>query len=739
MSKQKSINVIDKSKIKFDKSKLDLANKMWGNDNKVQECFNIIKMLVEQCMKLSENQKMTIITEYIQTFIMYAELCCKFAGGIQNGKTQPFTHQETQLMNESIGSLKIVLDKDPFHTRAIELYKIICLYFSVNIDDKKLATAILKNVLIYQPLDFQIHFNLALIYQKDNDLDTALIHFKTSCEILEKFLKEKEDVDKETKTELTKFVGKCYNSIGSIYFYSQNREMALIYFKKGLLSLPNDPDLYNQIGVTYTELRFVDKAIEAYLNAIKYVDNSSISDKVTLLSSIHMNMGLSRCYECDFVKGIECYNTALKYKPDLSLAFQNKLLDLNYISHLIKDPMYIANLHKKINNIYQKVITNYKESIPNYIIKNPKLQKIRIGFVSGDFICHPVSYFLSSILQNINYDKFEIYCFTIKVQQLGDLYPKCKWFIAKTLSSKDLAKLITDNGIDMLFDMSGQTGDNRLDTFALKPAPIQISYCGYPGTTGLNSMDYHLTDSYCDSENTQKYYVEKLVFLKNCFLNYNPPMDIIEFPKKLIQPFIKNGYITFGTFNRFNKINPRLIGVWEQILEKIPTCRFIIKTKEFLSPHLIEKFFNSFKNKNLIDRIEILDYSENLLTHLPDYNLMDIALDSFPYSGTTTSCEALYMGVPLITLFDSERGYHSQNVTTSLLKNSNLSEFVATDIPDYINKAVTVSQKDKNYFTNLKIQTREKFMNSPIWKREAFIQNFEETLTNLYINHPQFK
>jgi predicted O-linked N-acetylglucosamine transferase (SPINDLY family) len=536
------------------------------------------------------------------------------------------------------------------------------------------------------------------------------------------------------------------NGIGSIYFTIQDRELALYFFNLAAEIDPKDPDINNQLGVIYTELRITDKAIEHYERGIENYKNAHISvDKDMLLASMHMNMGLAKCYECDFTGAIECYNMALKYKPRLSLAYQNKLLDVNYISHLIEDPMYIARLHKNINKIYPEVIDNYKVGCPNYKVKELFLknnkgeliksgEKLNIGFVSGDFICHPVSYFIHSILKHLNYDLFNVHCYSSKVVKLDDMFPKCNWHVIRNKSEHEFKNLIQSHQIDILFDLSAHTGDNRLDTFVLKPAPIQISYCGYPNSSGIKSMDYRLTDKFCDNNASQKYYQEKLIFLKNSFLAYTPSIGIENLPPLSEQPCIKNGYITFGCFNRFNKINKMVIGVWEEILKKAPTARFIIKTKEFLTPKIKKQFLDSFKDKSVLSRVEILNYSDTYTEHLPDYNKMDISLDTFPYSGTTTSCESLMMGVPVLTNFDNVRHYHSQNVTTSLMKNSNLDEYVTVGQKEYIKKAVYYANNLEK-LTNLKQEVRDKFVNGHVCNYTEFTENFEDTLLTLYKTH----
>jgi protein O-GlcNAc transferase len=472
-------------------------------------------------------------------------------------------------------------------------------------------------------------------------------------------------------------------------------------------------------------------------------------------------MGLAYCYEINYPKAIECYNKALEYKPRLSLAYQNKLLDLNYISHLIEDPMYIAKLHFNINKIYEKVETNYKVSCPNYQINKELMswsgtdksqlqktlkRKIKIGFVSGDFICHPVSYFIHGVLRYINYDLFEVHCFSMKVLNINDMFPKSKFHVVKGTNPQELKTKIQACEIDILFDLSSQTGDNRLDTFILKPAPIQISYCGYPNTSGLKNMDYHITDKYADSDgvspgpggvvrpSTQKYYSEKLIFMDNCFLTYTSSLgnDIPALVET--QPCIKNGYLTIGTFNRYNKINDTVVALWERVLEACPNVRFVIKTKEFLTPKLKEQFLNTWKNKKLLERITIMDYSDTYTDHLPDYNKMDIALDTFPYSGTTTTAEALMMGVPVLTLFDSKRQYHAQNVSSSFMINCDLEEYVVFDEDQYIEKIKSFSENLET-LKDLKTSVRKKFLDGPISNHQQFTNEFEDKLITTYKNH----
>ena len=657
-----------------------------------------------------------------------------------------FNDIEKNTLYMSIAHIRKVLSIEPFHRRGMELFKMVFLYLTIFNPDAEENLVFLNQILIVDPCDYQLHYNFGFMYHRVHKLDNSIYHYKMAIGIIDLILSN-EKLEESIRLSMNQFKVKCLNGLGSIYFTVQDRDTALYYFNLAYEIDPLDPDVNNQIGVVYTELRITDKAIFHYTKGIENYKRAHISvDKDMLIASMYMNMGLAKCYECDFIGAIDGYNKALKYKPRLSLAYQNKLLDSNYISHLIEDPMYIARIHKSINKIYPLVIDDYKISLPNYNVKSNVLNckskgdllksgtKINIGFVSGDFICHPVSYFIHSILNHLNYDLFDVTCYSVKVVKLDGMFPKCKWHVVKNMSPEQLKKRIEQDNIDILFDLSAHTGDNRLDTFVLKPAPIQISYCGYPNSSGIKSMDYRITDNFCDSEKSQIYYQEKFIFMNKCFLAYTPSMGIENIPQISEPPCVKNGYITFGTFNRYNKINDMVIGVWEKLLLAAPTARFVIKTKEFLTQKLYDQFLNAFKDKSVLERVKILPYSDTYGDHLPDYNKMDIAVDTFPYSGTTTSCESLMMGVPILTLFDNVRHYHSQNVTSSLMKNCSLDEYVTYSQQEYIDKgAYFANNLDK--FKNIKNEVRSAFINGPVCDYTTFVNEFEDKLVNVYKNH----
>jgi len=700
---------------------------------------NIIKYLDELNPFVMNRHK----DEIKRTYYISAELLVRTVG--LNMSRQNFNDQERNTLYMAIAHVRKVLSIEPFHSGGMELFKMVFLYLTIFNPNVQENIVFLNQILVVDPCDYQLHYNFGFMYQRVNKLESSIYHYKLSLGIINLLIRCTKD--EGALTGLQQFKVKCLNGLGSIYFTIQDRDTALYYFNLAYDIEPSDPDVNNQIGVVYTELRITDKAIEHYMRGIENYKRAHISvDKDMLIASMYMNMGLAKCYECDFVGAIDGYNKALKYKPRLSLAYQNKLLDSNYISHLIEDPMYISRLHKSINKIYPVVIDDYRVSCPDYEVKKDILKfiskdelvksgtKINIGFVSGDFICHPVSYFIHSILNYLNYDLFNVTCYSVKVVKLDGMFPKCQWVVVKNMSNEDLKNRIQQDKIDILFDLSAHTGDNRLDTFVLKPAPIQISYCGYPNSSGIRSMDYRITDKFCDSKASQKYYTEKFIFMDKCFLAYTPSIGIDNLPELTEEPSIKNGWVTFGTFNRYNKINSMVVGVWEKILQRAPTARLAIKTKEFSSPKIKQQFLDNFKDKSVLDRVIIMPYSDTYTEHLPDYNKLDVAIDTFPYSGTTTSCESLMMGVPVLTLFDNIRHYHSQNVTTSLMRNCGLDEYVTKTQEEYIERAVWMANHPEE-LVGLKQKVRDAFVKGPICDYAGFTDEFENKLINTYKAH----
>nr|MCS5623220.1 hypothetical protein [Candidatus Neomarinimicrobiota bacterium] len=291
----------------------------------------------------------------------------------------------------------------------------------------------------------------------------------------------------------------------------------------------------------------------------------------------------------------------------------------------------------------------------------------------------------------------------------------------------DVVNLIKKDNIDILVDLSGHTEKNRLTMFTYRPAPIQVTWLGYPNTTGLSSIDYRFTDDISDPiGKADKLHSEKLVRLPKGFLCYQGNKSV---PINKDPPCLKQGCVTFGSFNNLNKMTPKTIKTWVRILQAVPNSRLLLKSTQLLDPAIKSKYLEVFNQEGISkDRIDLYSWLPEANSHLRLYDHVDIGLDSFPYNGTTTTCEALWMGVPVITMLGDR---HVSRVSASILTHIGLKEFIATDIDEYINKAVEYAN-NTDFLRLIRADLRHNMQNSDLCNAGAFTSNVEQAYQNMY-------
>ena len=351
-------------------------------------------------------------------------------------------------------------------------------------------------------------------------------------------------------------------------------------------------------------------------------------------------------------------------------------------------------------------------------------RRLRIGYVSPDFRRHSVAYFIEPVIAFHNREDFEIFCYSLAPVE-DEVTDRIRgyanhWTSIVGMSDAMAAESIREDGIDILVDLSGHTSNNRILLFARKPSPVQVSWIGYPATTGLSTMDYKIVDGYTDPPGlTDPYYTEHLIRLPESFLCYLPDK---ESPEVKALPALKSGHITFGSFNNFTKETPEVLALWSEMLKRIPHSRLILKAKSFTDGGSRDYVMGIFAGHGIDpERIELLAYALSFPGHLGLYNRIDIALDPFPYNGTTTTCEALWMGVPVITLAGNT---HASRVGMSLLSNIGLPEFVAKTSEEYL--AITVNLADDlNRLRSLRESLRERMNKSALTDSKKFIAGIE--------------
>jgi predicted O-linked N-acetylglucosamine transferase (SPINDLY family) len=298
--------------------------------------------------------------------------------------------------------------------------------------------------------------------------------------------------------------------------------------------------------------------------------------------------------------------------------------------------------------------------------------------------------------------------------------------IAKT-NDDAAAQLVRDDRIDILIDLAGHTSGHRLLVFARRPAPVQVTYQGYPNTTGLNQIQYRLTDALADPPGaTDACYAERLIRLPRTGWCYQPPDPA---PDVAPPPALSNGFVTFGSFNRLSKVSPAIAQLWSRVVSAVPGSRFVFKTFGLEDPATAEYVRGMFKQHGLEpDRLILLPPAPSALAHLEMYAQMDVALDTYPYHGTTTTCEALWMGVPTIALVGA---VHASRVSFSLLSNIGLADLAAQS-PDEFVEAAARTAGDVPRLAELRRTMRDRMRASPLMDAAAFCRDVEAAYRQMW-------
>lgn len=355
---------------------------------------------------------------------------------------------------------------------------------------------------------------------------------------------------------------------------------------------------------------------------------------------------------------------------------------------------------------------------------------LRLGYISPDFRRHSVGYFIEPVLKNHDKRLFEVICYSdvlapdMLTQKLSSY--ACKWHDISRLHDSDVYELVKSDRLDALIDLAGHSGFNRLPVLALKPAPKLVTWIGYANTTGLSTVDYRIVDSFTDPEGlTDSYNSEKLLRMPHCFLCFS---DAQSFPEITALPMLQNGFVTFGSFNNLAKINDFTVGLWAGLLQAVKGSRLILKSKAFNDAGVMEFTLARFYRHGIEQsRIALYGHLANYEEHLRLYNSIDIALDTYPYSGTTTTFEALLMGVPVLTLAGTT---HASRVSLSILCNLHLDYLVAFNEHDFISKAIKLTH-DINLLSKLRQTLRDKMKNSPLMDCEGFTRSYEKLLVEV--------
>lgn len=417
---------------------------------------------------------------------------------------------------------------------------------------------------------------------------------------------------------------------------------------------------------------------------------------------------------------VDTLRRALAAQPDLPQAASSLLMALCYDDR--PTPQKLAAEHRRLARVFEPPAAA-RATGPS-ATRDGTGRRLRIGYVSADFRRHSCAYFLEPLLAAHDRDAVEVCCYsdvafpdavTARLQALAH-----RWRVIAGADDAAVAAQIEADGIDVLVDLHGHTAGHRLALFARRPAPANLSWLGYPFTTGLAAMDFRITDARADPDGvTDALHTERLLRLAGGFLCYGPPPEA---PPVEPGPALRGGPLTFGSFNAAPKLSPSAARLWAAILRAVPGSRLLLKAKAFADPPTRARFAAALAAAGApAESVELRPWAATAEEALAAYREVDIALDPFPYNGTTTTCEALWMGVPVIALAGAA---HAGRVGASLLHMAGLPELVAANPGQYLAKAVTLAG-DAARRSALRFDLRARLRRSALLDAGRFAREFE--------------
>lgn len=638
-----------------------------------------------------------------------------------------------------------------------------------------LALGCYEKAVVERPLYAEAYCNMGVIYKNRGDLEAAIACYERCLTVSPNFEIAKNNMaialtDLGTKVKLEGDINQgvayykkalYYNwhyadamyNLGVAYGEMLKFDMAIVFYELALHFNPHCAEACNNLGVIYKDRDNLDKAVECYQMALSIKPNFSqslnnlgvvftVQGKMDAAASMiekaiianptyaeaYNNLGVLYRDVGNISLAIEAYERCLQIDPDSRNAGQNRLLAMNYIDEGLDDRLFEA--HREWGRRFMNLYPQYTSW------DNPKDMErpLVVGYVSPDYFTHSVSYFIEAPLSHHNYANYKVVVYSAvvkadaktlkfkdRVLKKGGL-----WRDIYGVDERKVASMVRDDKIDILVELTGHTANNKLGMMACRPAPVQVTWIGYPNTTGLPTIDYRMTDGLVDPPNTRQKNVEELVRLPECFLCYTPSPEAGPVSPT---PALSNGFITFGSFNNLAKITPNVLRVWATILCAVPNSRLVVKCKPFCCDSVRQRFLSTLEQMGLeslrVDLLPLILFNHD---HMQAYSLMDISLDTFPYAGTTTTCESLYMGVPCVTMAGS---VHAHNVGVSLLTKVGLGRLVAKTEEEYVKLALQLAS-DVSALGELRMTLRELMSKSPVCDGAKFTQGLESTYRNMW-------
>lgn len=508
----------------------------------------------------------------------------------------------------------------------------------------------------------------------------------------------------------------AYGNLGAIFFDQGLFAEAEVCFANAIAVKPDYAEAHNNLGTIHQIQRQLLKAESDYRQAIALNPN---------YFEAHTNLGINLQSQGQVAEAESCWRTSLELNPNQVETQSGLVFHLSY-SACQPHSHYFDEARK-----YGRMVAGLARQFTAWRC-NPKSDRLRVGLVSGDFRNHPVGHFLHGLLRETDKTRIEFIAYATQpgMDEFSTLIKPyfVDWKNIGGISDEATAQLIHADGIHILIDVSGHSSHNRLPLFAWKPAPIQISWLGYLASTGVEAIDYILSDPYSILAGDEKNFTESIWRMPESCICFTPPNKSLEVAEL---PALTQGLITFGSFNNLTKVSDAVISLWSLVLHNVPGSRLFLKASQLNEQAICARTIKRFAEHRIgVDRLILAGTVPDPIEHLATYSKIDIALDTFPYPGVTTSVEALWMGVPVLTLQGDgilARAGESINI------NAGLSEWIAADEVDYVNKALAFTRNPVQ-LSQLRKQLRAKVLMSPLFDSVSFAKHFEDALWEIWQN-----
>lgn len=507
----------------------------------------------------------------------------------------------------------------------------------------------------------------------------------------------------------------AWNLLGAIALEQGDPSAAARNFEDAVALAPLDAGIITNLAETRRRSGDLDDA-EALSREALGID----SRRVTALHTLALTLTAQGRGE----EAFECYQRLQSLDPDFAPGRGGYLFLLQLIDKL--EPLGVAAEHRRL--MRQINVPARWRSLRHANTPEPE-RRLRVAYVSVDFCQHAASYFIESFLSGHDGRAFDVICYA-GVKRPDETTQRLRrmagtWRDVPGLADEQLAELILEDAVDILVDLSGHTAGNRIPVFARKPAPVQVTWFGYPGTTGLDSIDYKITDAICDPPGmSDAFYAERLLRLPDVLYCYQPPTDM---PAVAPPPALRNGYVTFGGMTGAAKLTPAWIALWAGLLADVPQSRLVLAS---IPAGATRDRLRSMFSQHDVDpaRIAIHDrmpYEKFWELH----HGIDIALDTYPCNGGTTTCETVWLGVPVVTYAGSRFG--GNRLGSSMLASMGLHELVAATQADYLAIARALAA-DLPRLVALRRELRTRMQASPLTDRNRFMCNLERAYREIW-------